>query len=181
MKNRSQRAFRALTVGLLAVGSLALRPVMKQPGSGAKPPNILWITCEDMSANLASYGDRTVPTPTIDRLVREGVRYTRMFSTAGVCAPSRSAIITGMYPISIGTNHMRTNTASLKRPDVPNYDAGPPPHVKCFTEYLRANGYYCTNNSKTDYQFGNPVTAWDENGPKAHWRGRPGRFFRCST
>lgn len=143
-------------------------------------PNILWLTCEDMSANLASYGDRnagprTVPTPTIDRLVREGVRYTGMYSTAGVCAPSRSAIISGMYQTSIGTQHMRTNTVSLKRPEIPNYDAVPPADVKCFTEYLRAAGYYCTNNSKTDYQFGNPVTAWDENSTKAHWRGRPNK------
>ena len=135
-------------------------------------PNVLWITCEDMSANLPSYGDPTVKTPTIDRLVGEGVRYTRMFSTAGVCAPSRSAIISGMHANSIGTNHMRTNTASLKRADIPKYDAVPPPNVKCFTEYLRAAGYFCTNNAKTDYQFGNPATAWDENSPKAHWRNR---------
>lgn len=139
----------------------------------SRRPNILWITCEDMSANLPSYGDRTVPTPTIDRLVREGIRYTGMYSTAGVCAPSRSAIISGMYPNSIGTQHMRTNTANIKGTNIPNYDAVPPPNVKCFTEYLRAGSYYCSNNSKTDYQFGNPVTAWDENGPKAHWRGRP--------
>jgi uncharacterized sulfatase len=50
---------------------------------------------------------------------------------------------------------------------------GVPPHyVKCFTEYLRAAGYYCTNNSKTDYQFDVPLTAWDESSVKAHWRNR---------
>lgn len=160
---------------LLISGAWSL--VCGQAPTHGPRPNILWITCEDMSANLPSYGDQTVATPTIDRLVREGVRYTHMYSTAGVCAPSRSAIISGMYQTSIGTQHMRTNTASLKRraadpPDIPNYDAVPPPNVKCFTEYLRASGYFCTNNSKTDYQFGNPITAWDENSPKAHWRNR---------
>ena len=87
------------------------RPVLAQSGAtqpnrtGA--PNSLWITCEDMSAHLPSYGDRTVPTPNLDRLAREGVRYRRMFSTNGVCAPSRSAIITGMYPNSIGSKCRR--------------------------------------------------------------------------
>jgi hypothetical protein len=45
--------------------------------------------------------------------------------------------------------------------------------VKCFTEYLRANGYYCTNNAKCDYQFSAPITAWDENGGDAHYTNRP--------
>lgn len=147
--------------------------VRQRPTAGTLVrPNILWITCEDMSAHLPSYGDRTVPTPNIDRLAREGVRYRRMFSTNGVCAPSRSAIITGMYPNSIGSNHMRTVQASRVGNGLINYEAVPPPEVKCFPEYLRAATYYCTNNSKTDYQFNAPFTAWDENGNKAHWRNR---------
>lgn len=56
---------------------------------------------------------------------------------------------------------------------VPPYEPVPPAHVKCFTEYLRAAGYYCTNNKKTDYQFLPPVTAWDECHERAHWRNRP--------
>lgn len=135
-----------------------------------KKPNILWITCEDMSADLPDYGDNTVMTPNISRLVREGVKFTNMFSVSGVCAPSRSAIITGMYPTSIGTQHMRTGTKDIP---VPPYEAVPPADVKCFTEYLRAGGYYCTNNAKTDYQFGVPFTAWNESSNKAHWRNRP--------
>jgi len=138
-------------------------------------PNILWITCEDMSANLPSYGDRTVSTPNLDRLAQEGVRYRRMFSTSGVCAPSRSAIITGMYPTGIGSNHMRTVEAARVGNGLINYETVPPPAVKCFPEYLRAAGYYCTNNNKTDYQFAAPFTAWDENGTKAHWRNQPRR------
>ena len=150
--------------------------IRQRPTVGAPVrPNILWITCEDMSAHLPSYGDRTVPTSNLDRLAREGVRYRRMFSTNGVCAPSRSAIITGMYPNSIGSNHMRTVQGSRVGNGIINYETVPPPAVKCFPEYLRAANYYCTNNSKTDYQFGAPFTAWDENGNKAHWRNRPHR------
>lgn len=140
--------------------------------SAAPKPNILWITCEDMSAHLPMYGDSTVKTPNLSRLAKEGVKYTRMFSVAGVCAPSRSGIITGMFPASIGTQHMRIG-ANQKVQSVPAYEAVPPAYVKAFPEYLRAAGYYCTNNSKTDYQIGNPFTVWDESGKKAHWRKRP--------
>jgi arylsulfatase A-like enzyme len=134
-------------------------------------PNIVWITCEDMSPHLSAYGDSTVPTPHIDRLAREGVRYNNMYSIAGVCAPSRSAIITGMYPPSIGTHNMRTIYNTLV-PDLPPYSVVVPPAVKCFSEYLRADGYFCTNNEKTDYQFEPPISAWDENSKTAHWRNR---------
>jgi arylsulfatase A-like enzyme len=57
--------------------------------------------------------------------------------------------------------------------DVISYQVVPPTGVKCYTEYLRAEGYYCTNNSKTDYQFDAPLTAWDENGREAHWKNAP--------
>jgi N-sulfoglucosamine sulfohydrolase len=134
-------------------------------------PNILWITTEDMSANLPSYGDSTIATPFLDRLSSESIRFTGMYSVSGVCAPSRSSLITGMYPSYMGTNHMRT--ASGDRGGLIAYEAVPPKEVKCFSEYLRAAGYYCTNNYKTDYQFGEPFTAWDESSREAHWRNRP--------
>jgi len=126
----------------------------------ASRPNILWLSCEDMSPDLGCYGDRYSHSPNIDRLAGQGVRYTNAFSVAGVCAPSRSGIITAMYPSSIGTHHMRSKGV-------------PPPYVKCFPEYLRAAGYYCTNNVKTDYNFDVPITAWDEVSNRAHWRNRP--------
>ena len=125
----------------------------------AERPHILWISLEDISPDLGCYGDEYAVTPNIDRLAREGCRFTRAFTHAGVCAPSRSGIITGMHPTTIGTHFMRCKGA-------------PPAHVKCFTEYLRAAGYYCTNDSKTDYNFDAPLTAWDDNGRGAHWRNR---------
>jgi N-sulfoglucosamine sulfohydrolase len=153
------------------------RPAAARPDQGLpQRPHILWITCEDMSAHLPSYGDSTVPTPHLDRLAREGVRYRRMFSTSGVCAPSRSAIITGMYPSGMGSNHMRTVEAGRTGNGIINYEAVPDPAVRCFPEYLRAAGYYCTNGDKTDYQFKPLQTTWDVNGKdgqRAPWRGRP--------
>lgn len=132
------------------------------PGPVAAAPrlNVLWISVEDMSPDLGCYGDAYARTPNIDKFATQSVRYTRAYTYAGVCAPSRSSIITGCYPCSIGTHHMRCKGV-------------PPAVVKCFPEYLRAAGWWCTNNVKTDYNFDAPLTAWDENSNKAHWRNRP--------
>ncbi len=143
-------------------------------------PNILWITCEDMSARLGCYGDPIAKTPNIDRLAEQGIRFTQAYSVSGVCAPSRAALITGMYPTSFGAQHMRTTsrTASLDQitdPEllaIPVYEAVPPPEARTYAELFRQAGYYTTNNVKTDYQFHNPITAWDESSNQAHWRNR---------
>ena len=71
-------------------------------------PNILWLVAEDLSPYIPSFGDSTIQTPNLSRLAAEGVRYTNVFDISGVCAPSRAALITGMYPSSIGAHHMRT-------------------------------------------------------------------------
>ena len=136
-----------------------------------KKPNILWLVTEDMGQYLPSFGDNTVLTPNLSRLANEGIRYPNVFSPSGVCAPSRAAIATGMYPSSIGANHMRT-TSYTEVTGLPKYEAVPPPEVKMFSELLRKQGYYCTNNAKNDYQFKAPVTGWDQNGKKAHWKNR---------
>ena len=140
----------------------------------AKRPNILWISFEDTNPFYGCYGDTVARTPNLDKLASDGCRWMNCFSTAGVCAPARSAVITGMYPISIGTHHMRTSHQNPATPELPTpYSAVVPHYVKCFSEYLRANGYYCTNNAKADYQFDTPFTAWDECSRNAHWRNRP--------
>ena len=144
-------------------------------------PNILWITCEDMSPRLGCYGDTTVATPHLDRLAAESVRYTHAYGTYGVCAPNRHTLIMGMYPTSTGAMAMRTwrRTSALhlikdaKLRAIPTYEATPPAGARCFSEYLRQAGYYCTNNAKTDYQFRDILTAWHESSAKAHWRNRP--------
>ncbi len=155
----ARRVLLPLSLSFLSIGLLA-------PHVQGRP-NFLWLSAEDIGPRLACYGDPHAITPNLDALAAEGVRYTRAFSTAGVCAPSRSAIVTGMYQNSIGTHHMRC-------------DAVLPGWLKPFPLYLREAGYYCTNNSKTDYQFSKPAPAeiWDESSGKAHWRNRqPGQPF----
>jgi uncharacterized sulfatase len=123
-------------------------------------PNILWITCEDMSPSLGCFGDSFAKSPVLDRFAERSVRYTNTYATAPVCAVARSSIITGVWSTTLGSNHMRCTT---RLPD----------NVKCFSEYLRNSGYYCTNNVKTDYNFAVPKNAWDESSNQAHWRKRP--------
>lgn len=149
-------------------------------------PNIVWIVAEDMSANIPAFGDSTISTPVLNRLAKSGVRYTNFYTPAPVCSPARSAIITGMYPTSIGTHNMRTGPwwdgipppAQVKRYEqftpegVIAYEAVLPPEVKMFTEILRQSGYYTSNNSKEDYQFLKTLTAWDDCSATADWRGR---------
>lgn len=123
-------------------------------------PNILWISCEDISPNLGCYADRHAITPNLDRMASQGVRYDRAFTNAGVCAVVRSSLITGMYPPSIGSQHMRSRII-------------PPANVKAFPELLRAAGYFTSNRSKTDYQFESTASIWDRQGPKHNdWRER---------
>ena len=124
-----------------------------------KKPNILWLSAEDISAHFGCYGDKNAITPIIDNLAKEGVRYSRTFTTAGVCAPCRSGIITGLYQTTLGSQHMRC-TATL------------PDKIRPFSKYMRDAGYFCTNNSKQDYQFKTPKDSWDISSSKAHWRAR---------
>ncbi len=127
-------------------------------------PNLLWITAEDMSPTLGCYGDDYATTPNLDRFAKESVRYTRAFATAPVCSPSRSALITGCYAPSLGTQQMRS--------------AFPlPGEMTGFPSVLRKQlGYYTTNNVKTDYNTANweaiIAESWDESSPDAHWRKR---------
>ncbi|RMF40394.1 MAG: DUF229 domain-containing protein [Planctomycetota bacterium] len=146
-----------LRIGLL-LAAIVIGPAV---GRGQRP-NILWLSCEDISPHLGCYGDPHAITPNLDALAAQGTRFSHAFTAAGVCAPCRSTIITGMYQNSIGTHHMRCN-------------ARLPAWLKPFPILLREAGYYCTNNSKTDYQFQHPSASdiWDESSSRAHWKNRP--------
>ena len=131
----------------------------------ARRPNIVWISTHDINPHLGAYrgvwpGAEFAVTPNLDRLAAQGVLYENAFASAPVCAPSRSAIMTGCHPSAIGTLHMRTK-------------AVPPPEVRLLPEYFRAAGYYTTNNVFTDFQVQTPRTAFDDCSDTAHWRNRP--------
>ncbi|MEO0331148.1 MAG: sulfatase, partial [Bacteroidota bacterium] len=136
------------------------------------PPNIIWLVAEDLSPRLAPYGDFLAHTPNINRLAENGIVFENAYAVSGVCAPSRSAMITGMYPTSIGTQHMRQKPSVIPMPGFPRYNAVPPPEVKAFPELLRAAGYWTASYRKLDYQFGEPFTVWDSVSDHPSWRER---------
>lgn len=128
-------------------------------GQSEERPNILWITSEDNSPFLGCYGDTFATTPNLDRLASEGVLYENAFATAPVCAPTRFTLITGVYAPSAGTQHMRSNMP------IPEF-------IRFFPEYIRQQGYYCTNNSKKDYNTTDQPDCWNESSSTANWKGR---------
>lgn len=111
--------------------------------------NIVLIGSEDISPNLGCYGDKDAITPNLDKFAAQGARFTRCFTHAPVCAPSRSGMITGMYPTTMGSMHMRSTL--LK----------PPP---TFTQELQKAGYqvYWPAGAlgKTDWNFAVPKDAF---------------------
>jgi N-sulfoglucosamine sulfohydrolase len=128
---------------------------------GAKYPNILWITAEDMSPTLGCYGDRFATTPNLDKFAARSLRYTNAFASAPVCSPSRSCLINGLPATSQGTHNMRSSFPI-------------PKDMEGFPTLLRKHGFYTTNNVKTDYNSANfesiIASSWDESSPTAHWR-----------
>ena len=82
--------------------------------SAAEKQNVLWFVVDDMSANFSCYGETAIQTPHVDRLAREGTKFSNAFITAPVCSACRSALITGMYQTSIGAHHHRSGRGTEK-------------------------------------------------------------------
>jgi arylsulfatase A-like enzyme len=124
-------------------------------------PNILWITSEDNAAHwLGCYGNQQASTPRLDRLAAEGVLFRQAHANSPVCATARSTILTGVYAPALGTQHMRSRHA------IPGGILGHAAH-------LRDAGYYCTNQTKTDYNIkGSDQRWWDDGSKTAHYNNR---------
>ncbi|MCF7817962.1 MAG: sulfatase [Kiritimatiellales bacterium] len=137
--------------------------------SHAGQPNILWLTIEDTSAyEFGCYGNAQVKTPNIDGLAEKGLQYMKAWSTAPHCSPARSTLITGCYATTFAMDNHRHQW------DTPGDIFYPP--------LMRRAGYYCTNNSKTDYNTTRDNKAmWDECSKSASYnspqRGKDQPFF----
>ena len=170
---------RLLIISVITIpqSGFTLEPTLQtkpQQGALRQQPNILLLVAEDLSPRIGAFGDQLAKTPNLDSLAAKSITYTRAFTTAGVCAPSRAALITGQHQISFGAQHMRTTTGPLGK-----YFAQPPLKLRAFPELLRRDGYYTYTDNKLDYQFSGiragsgPFSLWDKDGAKdTQWRER---------
>jgi N-sulfoglucosamine sulfohydrolase len=110
-----------------------------------KRPNVLWLIAEDFGVELGCYGTKEVWTPNLDKLAADGMRFTRAYTTAPVCSPSRSAFMTGMYQTTIGAHNHRSH-----RDDGYKLPAG----VRLLTDWLRDAGYFTANLRQLPPEFG---------------------------
>ncbi len=68
------------------------------PATAADRPNVIWIMADDLGyGDLGCYGQKVISTPNLDRMAREGLRFTQFYAGATVCAPSRSVLMTGQH------------------------------------------------------------------------------------
>lgn len=158
----------ATSLTLATLGSTAhANESATSASTGRERPNILLLVAEDLSPRIGAFGDALARTPNLDRLADEGTRFTNVFTTAGVCAPSRAALMLGRHQISTGTQHMRSRAGG--------YLAVPPEDAKAFPELLRAAGYFTYQTGKLDYQFSGtlggsgPSSIWDAEDDDAQW------------
>jgi arylsulfatase A-like enzyme len=141
-------------------------------------PNILWFVVDDMSANFSCYGEKTIKTPHVDALAKEGLLFKRAYATSPVCSTFRSSLINGMYQNSIGVHHHRSGRGEHR--------IQLPEGVKPLPELFQKAGYWTCIGSglagidksglkiakrqmgKTDYNFN-----WDKKIYNSHdWAGR---------
>ena len=155
-----ERALRLIILagllGLLGSAGVARVPAMAQT---PERPNVLWITCEDTGPQLGCYGDSYATSPNLDAFAQSALKFNRCWSNAPVCAPARTTLIAGLYPTAYGAQHMRSSVPL-------------PKGAQTLPQILRHAGYYCSNNSKEDYNFPKPSGMWDDSSNKAHWRNR---------
>lgn len=146
------------TVIAAAIGIICL-PAFSQAQDQLDRPNILWLTTEDHGPHLGVYSDEYAHTPAMDTFAEKSLRYNLAWSDAPVCAPARTAIISGVYPTTTGGQHMRS-------------DAAIPDFMKKYPVYLREAGYYVTNNQKDDFNISGTHPVWHERSGEAHWKNR---------
>ena len=147
--------------------------------SNLEKPNIIWITIEDQSQYLLPFnGNDDISLPNLQKIADESLIFKNMYSVYPVCAPARSAIITGMYPNSIGTHNMRTMAYSYYKKNgnfgernenekvlgIPRYSSKLAESIKTFPSILRENGYLTYNKDKGDYNFKISDSTWSEYG-----------------
>lgn len=173
-----KRALSAFLVSaLFLAGVLASRPV-----TGAqRPPNFVVVLVDDLGGtDLGCYGSELYETPNIDRLAKEGIRFTQSYSACTVCSPTRAALLTGKYPARLHVTdwipgHKRPN-ARLRVPDWTMYLSH---EERTLAEALKTAGYATASIGK--WHLGGPEYYPEKHGFDrnlgGYHRGQPPSYF----
>ncbi|MCK5174422.1 MAG: sulfatase, partial [Planctomycetes bacterium] len=138
----------AYSVAALVVLCLAA----ESPAAAAERPNIVMILADDLGwADIGCYGADLHETPNLDRLARQGMRFTNAYAAAPVCSPTRASIMTGKYPARLGMTIW--SEASARPPQtkklIPPITLGDLPHEQVtIAEVLKGAGYFTAHVGK---------------------------------
>ncbi len=142
MTVQAQTTRRGVLVGAAATGGLAAGTAAAAAAPGrhkGRPrhdrPNVIVVSIDDLGWDeLGCYGNTFNETPHIDRLAREGTRFTNAYAAAPLCSPTRAALVTGLYP-------GRTGVTDFLRPEAATSDNFLPTGLRTVPEVLRSRGY----------------------------------------
>ena len=166
------------TIAALTVGSLCALPLHAKEAQVTEKPNVVWFLMEDLSPEylrLFTNGQSGAYTPNTSALAKSGIVFTRAYSNAPVSSAARTTLITGCYaPRFGGSLHRKIQEKPM------------PKDLHMFPYYLRQQGYYTSNCTKTDYNVELDNEAWDNIKSKiGDWRNRPDKskpfFFMRSN
>ncbi|MBL0745799.1 sulfatase family protein [Chryseolinea lacunae] len=146
-----------ISITILTLFSFWAAPGCTAQAQKQEKPNFIWLTFEDASPyGFSCYGNKAFTTPTVDSLAQRGILFTNAYATAPHCSASRSTLITGCFATTFGMDIHREKYQT--------------PSDIFYPSILRANGYFCSNNKKTDYNtFTSDKSLWNECGASASY------------
>ncbi|MFT7282149.1 MAG: iduronate 2-sulfatase, partial [Cyclobacteriaceae bacterium] len=115
-----------------------------------QPPNILFISIDDLRPSLGAFGDSIVVTPNLDQFASEGFTFRNTFCQAGVCAPSRASLMTGLRPDSTRVWHLGDQFRKIN------------PETVTMPQFFGQKGYYTVNIGKIFHNYMPDSISWDE-------------------
>ena len=150
-----------MLINLRLIGFLtALTMLAASSVDAADRKNVLFIAVDDLRPELGCYGAEHIRSPNIDRLAASGLRFERAYCQQAVCNPSRTSLMTGLRPDTIGVtgnhSHFRTNN----------------PHVVTLPQHFRNHGYHAAAIGKLYHGVfpkGSSKTTWDTMGDPESW------------
>ncbi|MHC4215010.1 MAG: sulfatase [Planctomycetota bacterium] len=157
---------KAMGFGLASLtvpGCRSMSSALKNMGLDKKP-NILFILADDLGWHqLGCYGSKYYETPNLDRLARQGMRFTDGYAAAAICSPTRASIMTGKYPARLHlTDFIKGGSPKNRKLLTPEWTPYLPLEEVTIAEALKENGYICGHFGK-----------WHLNRTKKYKPGRP--------